>query len=162
METLHIHGIRSFAVNTLWFLKSVFVCGLLGFVAFKLQGKRVLWVTFSLLLSQVTLVWNVFIMYPCFFFGIGVFSYLSEIMRFKGWALTISGLLFVASSLYVAFTPDFWVRNQGICEALFSGTLSLTENALFLLEVIFKRYFQLFIGLSGSLFFYHPFLLVVH
>ena len=150
---IHIHGIRSFAVNTLWFLKSVFVCGFLGFVAFKPQGKRVLWVTFSLLLSQVTLVWNVFIMYPCFLFGIGVFSYLSEIMRFMGWVLTISGLLFVASSLYVAFTPDFWVRNQGIREALFSGTLSLTENALFLLEVVFKRYFQLFIGLSGSMFF---------
>lgn len=143
----------SFAINSLWFLKSVFVCGLLGYVAFKPHGNRVLWIAFSLLLSQVTLVWNVFIMYPCFLFGIGVYSYLSDVMRFKRWVLVISGLLFVVSSLYVAFTPDFWVRDQGIREALFSGTLSLTGNMFFLLEVIFKRYFQLFIGLSGSMFF---------
>lgn len=157
---LQIHAIKLFAINSLWFLKSVFVCGILGFIAFKPQRNRVMWVVFTLLLSQVILIWNVFIMYPCFLYGICIFKYLSWISKYKCSVLVISGLLFVVFSVYVSLSPDFWVRDQGIREALFSGTLSLKDNALFLMEVVLKRYFQLFIGLLGSLFFITLFFLL--
>lgn len=157
---LQIYTIKSFAINSLWFLKSVFVCGILGFIAFKSQRNRVMWVVLTLLLSQVILIWNVFIMYPCFLFGICIFKYLSWILKYKCLVLVISGLLFMVFSLYVSFSPNFWVRDQGIREALFSGTLSLMDNALFLMKVILKRYFQLFIGLLGSSFFITLFFLL--
>ena len=35
------------------------------------------------------------------------------------------GVVIMVFSLYVSFSPNFWVRDQGIREALFSGTLSL-------------------------------------
>ena len=76
--------------------------------------------------------------------------------------LVISGLLFMVFSLYVSFSPNFWVRDQGIREALFSGTLSLMDNALFLMKVILKRYFQLFIGLARIVFFYHAIFSIVY
>ena len=129
---LQIYTIKSFAINSLWFLKSVFVCGVLGFIAFKPQRNRIMWVVITLILSQVILIWNVFIMYPCFLFGIYIFKYLSWILEYKCLVLVISGVSFMVFSLYVSFSPDFWVRDQGIREALFSGTLSLMDNALFL------------------------------
>lgn len=99
-------------------------------------------------------------MYPCFLFGICIFKYLSWILKYKCLVLVISGLLFMVFSLYVSFSPNFGVRDQGIREALFSGTLSLMDNALFLMKVILKRYFQLFIGLLGSSFFITLFFLL--
>lgn len=146
-------SLQSFVVNSLWFLKSVFVCGVLGLIAFKPQRHRIRWILVSLILSQCCLIWNVFIMYPCFLFGILIFRYISWIINHKVWVLCLFGFIFFGLSLYVSVTPDFWILNRGIRSALFSGELTVRESFVFLAEVVFKRYIQLFVGLCGSLFF---------
>lgn len=144
---------QSFAINSLWFLKSVFVCGILGLIAFKPQKYRIRWILFSLIISQFCLIWNVFIMYPCFLFGILIFRYISWIINHKTWILCLSGIIFFGFSLYVSFTPNFWILNKGIRAAIFSGELTVRENIVFLMEVVSKRYMQLLVGMCGSLFF---------
>lgn len=146
-------SIKSFAIDSLWFLKSAFVCGILGFWALRPHKNRIVWVFFTLLLSQMCWVWNVFMMYPCFLLGMCIFSYLSWIVKHKRTILFISGLCFFSCSLYLSFTPDFWILNKGIRAMLFSGVYSLQESLGIIIEVMLKRYIQLFVGLCGSLFF---------
>ena len=128
---LQIYTIKSFAINSLWFLKSVFVCGILGFIAFKSQRNRVMWVVLTLLLSQVILIWNVFIMYPCFLFGICIFKYLSWILKYKCLVLVISGLLLWYFLYMYLFHLIFGLGIRVSEKLLFSGTLSLMVMLFF-------------------------------
>lgn len=153
-------SLQSFVVNSLWFLKSVFVCGVLGLIAFKPQRHRIRWILVSLILSQFCLIWNVFIMYPCFLLGILIFNNLAWLVKYKWIVISLSGMIFFTLSLYISFRPDFWIFNKGIRAAFFSGELTLSNGIPLLIEVILKRYIQLFIGLCSSLFFILLFLVL--
>lgn len=140
---------RSVFVNSLWFLKSAFICSLLGYFGIHHKSHFKEWIIASLIISQFILIYNVFIMYPCFVLGILIRKYFNSILRYLKYIAIISGVVFLIGSLHLSFDKTFWLQNLGIREALFAGDMDIS----FLGEVIVKRYIQLFIGLAGSIFF---------
>lgn len=136
-------------LNAIWFLKSAFVCCVLGFIGIHHNTHRPLWLFFSLIISQFILIWNVFIMYPCFVVGLLLFKYHSWLVRNLKEIALFSGFIFWTGSIYLSIDKSFWLHNLGIREALFNGNI----DVVFLCHVVFRRYFQLMIGISGSLWF---------
>lgn len=137
--------------ESLWFLKCLFACGLLGLVAFKPQSHRKCWVTLSLLISQFIPFWNISVMYPCFVFGMVITRYLDVFLKHKTLTLGISGIVFVILSLYMAFTPSFWIMTRGVKAALFNGELLTIENLSLIGSILFRNYGQIISGVSGSM-----------
>lgn len=66
--------LKNVLINDLWFLKSLFVCCLLGFVAYSGKKHRVIKVLVTIFISQIFWMWNVFTMYPCFLCGACIYS----------------------------------------------------------------------------------------
>ncbi|MDE6642650.1 MAG: acyltransferase family protein [Muribaculaceae bacterium] len=147
-----IRGIGELFFNSLWFLKSLFVCGLLGLLGFKMKGNRILWVILSFLISQVILIWNVYTMYPCFLFGVICANKMRDIKAKAKSISIVTGILFFIFSLWAANSSEFWVRGLGIKQMLLSGELSLTQSTHFLLTLVIKRYGQILLGCLGTLF----------
>ena len=146
--------------NALWFLKSLFICGLLSLLAFKPKKYRIGLIVLSLIISQIILVWNVFTMYPCFLFGLLCSNKISLIRQQSKQLAIITGISFLFLSVWAANSPGFWVRNMGIRQMLFSGGMSVTENISFILTIVIKRYGQVLLGCLGSLFFISLFELI--
>lgn len=142
-------GFKSLFIDSLWFLKSLFICGILALLGFKPKGNRIVWVVLSLMISQVCMVWNVFIMYPCFLWGILLAKKFSYIHQHLVKVSVISGVIFFLSSIAISITPGFWIRNAGIRQLLLNGNL---EYDLFI-DVVLRRYIQLIIGIFGATFF---------
>ena len=138
---------RSVFVNSLWFLKSAFICSLLGYFGIHHKSHFKEWIIASLIISQFILIYNVFIMYPCFVLGILICKYFNSILRYLKGIVIISGVVFLGGSVYLSLDKSFWIQNFGIREMLFAGDLTFS----LLCEVICKRYIQLFVGLAGSI-----------
>lgn len=146
-------SIKSIMINSLWFLKSLFICCILGYIAFKPSKHRIKCIIFSIILSQVCLIWNVYVMYPCFLFGILIHKYITELIKYKRLIIFVCGGLFFVLSIYISFTPEMWILNKGIRLTIFSGELSIWEKVQLLTIVMIKKYILLFIGIIGSIFF---------
>lgn len=151
-------SIANVFVNSLWFLKSLFVCGILALIGFKHKRHIVLWIFLSFLLSQIFLIWNVFTMYPCFLFGIFCGRKIDWLTEKRLIIMVLSGIPFIILSIVAANSPDFWARNMGIRATLFSGEVSIYDNLFFLGTVIAKRYCQILLGCLGCTFFFSLFL----
>lgn len=146
--------------NSLWFLKSLFICGLLALIGFKIPGNRLFWVFSSLIISQFLLVWNVFVMYPCFLFGVLCSRQMSYIHSHLKQFVIVTGIAFLLLSIWAANSPEFWMRNLDIRKQLIEGSLSLTQQVSFVLLIVVKRYSQVLLGCLGTLFFISLFKLV--
>lgn len=140
LEDIQFISIKSLLINSLWFLKSVFICGILGYIAFKPKRHRIIWIILSILLSQFCLIWNIFSMYPCFLLGILIHKYSTEFFKYKQLIILICGCLFLGLSIYVSFNPNMWILNKGIRAALFSGELSILNSLELIIKVIIKKY----------------------
>lgn len=145
--------LKTTLINDLWFLKSLFICCLLGYLAYKKKGNRVLYIILSLLFSQICLMWNVFIMFPCFLCGMFIYKYFNCLLNHLKLVLWISGFFFLISSLYLFFSPEYWITGKGIRQALFSGSMSIESSFLFLLDIVGRRYFNMIVGIMASVFF---------
>ncbi len=156
----NFNEIKNFIINSLWFLKSLFICGLLALIGFKIKGNRIFWIVASFVISQLFLVWEVFKMYPCFLFGILCARTMKHITKWSKPIALITGLFFIALSVLAAHSSSFWMRNLGIRELLFNGGLSITNNLDFLIALITKRYAQVLLGCIGALFFISLFILL--
>lgn len=145
--------LKNVLINDLWFLKSLFVCCLLGFVAYSGKKHRVIKILVTIFISQIFWMWNVFTMYPCFLCGACIYIYWDFLMKNAKWILAIFGLFFIATSFYLSYTPDFWVVGQGIRHALLSGEMPVESRLGILLDIVGRRYFTMMIGISASVFF---------
>lgn len=145
--------LKTTLINDLWFLKSLFICCLLGYLAYKKKGNRVLYIILSLLFSQVCLMWNVFIMFPCLLCGMFIYKYFNCLLNHLKLVLWISGVFLLISSLYLSFSPEYWITGKGIRQALFSGSMSIESSFLFLLDIVGRRYFNMIVGIMASVFF---------
>lgn len=147
--------LKGVLINDLWFLKSLFICSILGCLAYgngRLKNRFVR-IALTLLISQVCLIWNVFVMYPCFLCGILIAKYLNALLHHVKFVLWISGSLFFVLSIYLAVSPDFWIVGTGIRQALFHGSLSIESSLGFLLDIVGRRYLVMFVGIMASVFF---------
>lgn len=147
--------LKGVLINDLWFLKSLFICSILGCLAYGNGSlkKRFARIVLTLLISQACLIWNVFVMYPCFLCGIYIAKYLDILLRHTKAVLWISGSLFFVLSIYLAVSPDFWIVGTGIRQALFHGSLSIESSLGFLLDIVGRRYLAMFVGIMASVFF---------
>lgn len=152
-NTWSLSMLKATLINDLWFLKSLFICSLLGYLAYKKKGNRALYIILSLLISQICLLWNVFIMFPCFLCGMFIYKYFNCLLNNLKVVLWISGTFFLILSLYLSFSPEYWITGKGIRQALFSGLMSIESNFLFLLDIVGRRYLNMIVGIAASVFF---------
>lgn len=139
--------------NSLWFLKSLFICGILALIGFKPNRNRVFWIIVSFILSQILLVWNVSTMYPCFLFGILCSKNMERLLRNSKTIAIISGIMFFGLSIIAANSPSFWMRDLGIRAMLIDGQMSISDMFTLILSVALRRYAQVLLGCIGALFF---------
>ncbi len=145
--------LKNVLINDLWFLKSLFICCLLGFIAYNGKNHRVIKVLVTIFISQIFWMWNVFTMYPCFLCGACIYIYWDFLMKNAKWILAIFGLFFITTSFYISYTPDFWIVGQGIRRALLSDEMPVESRLNILLDIVGRRYFTMIIGISASVFF---------
>lgn len=152
-EKMGAKDIGGLLFNALWFLKSLFVCGLLALIGFKPKGNRILWVVISVLLSQIVIVWNVFTMYPCFLLGILCAKKMKWLKQYSKIIAIVSGIIFLVMSIIAANSPSFWMRDLGIRAMLFNGNMSISKSSHLLVSIALVRYTQVFMGCMGAVFF---------
>ena len=138
--------------GSLWFLKCLFICGILGLIAFRPIYHRKAWLLFSLVISQFIPYWNICVMYPCFVSGMLITHYLDILIKFKKITLWISGLLFISISTIIVLNPSFWITTSGIKNALLRGEIFSLEYLPIVSGILLRNYGQMISGISGSLF----------
>lgn len=135
-----------YLIGGLWFLKSLFICAVLYYVATMFKMKN-LAIIISLIISQGINFVNVSWMYPCFLFGTMLRGLLPGFRKYRTIILPLSGFLFLI--LFFLFESDL-VRIPQLGETLkhfFQGDFSKSN------ELILKRVYRLLAGISGSMFF---------
>lgn len=141
-------SLQSFVENWiygLWFLKSAFVCCLLGYFSFSYGNKVVAvgGVLITLCISQLIYIPTLQLayMYPCFVAGgllmrIDLDSRFQYVIMWTSLVIFLTTLMFLDSSIYTESTGTF--------NSEFEGTI-------FHMEAL--RFYRIIMGISGSLFF---------
>lgn len=129
--------------NGLWFLKSLFICGLLGYMAMKMPGKRWVWVTSTIVVSQAILIWSVSIMYPCFLLGIMIFRNFDWFKSNWKFVISISTVIFLAVLIPLLFNSVFWkICSSSILKAATSQDVIL---------ILLCRFLKMLTGMLASI-----------
>ncbi|MCM1522724.1 MAG: acyltransferase family protein [Muribaculaceae bacterium] len=128
-----------------WFLKSAFVCCFLYFIANRIFRRNPWAIVVSLMVSQLISMFQVYLMYPCFLFGLFIHENINLIKRYSGQIALWSGVVFIMSltiwdaSFWQVPKPDELMENMPTQAEL---SIYLTKNA-----------FRIVLGLVGTLFF---------
>ncbi|MCM1352544.1 MAG: acyltransferase family protein [Alistipes senegalensis] len=113
---------------SIWFLKSAFVCAMLGYLGFSHKRNKIGWILFSLACSQLVIYWDVFIMYPCFVFGILIRRYFFRILEHWKIILCFVGTVFLVASIYISVcNQSVWMFNQNIKKMLINDALDRSK-----------------------------------
>lgn len=87
-----------------------------------------------------------------FLCGMFIYKYFNCLLNNLKVVLWISGTFFLILSLYLSFSPEYWITGKGIRQALFSGLMSIESNFLFLLDIVGRRYLNMIVGIAASVF----------
>ncbi len=136
----------SMLVNGLWFLKSLFCCSILGFVAFRCYRQKWKGVVLTLLVSALFVKWSVNVMYPCFLFGILIKTHFEWIRRNMLKVFWISGAIFIPTSIMASLFSNIWKFRV-------EPFMSTPMDIHYTFVILGCRYLTMFIGLIGSVFF---------
>lgn len=133
----------SVLTNGLWFLKSLFICGLLGYMAMKMSGKRWVWVTLTIIVSQFFQKWSVPNMYPCFLLGIMIFRKQDWFKSNWKFVTATSTIIFLAVLIPLLFDSTYWET----CSSSISKAATFQDVIIILL----CRDLTMFIGMLASI-----------
>lgn len=138
---------REYYIYGIWFLKSLFLCSLLYYVATRFKRFRMVAFLVSLLLSQIIPYFNLPTMYPPFLLGAVIREFWPWFKKNSGWLMTLSGGVFVIMLLYLDGGDFVSVPTMKAIKGALKGDFSdLTSLASI-------RYFRIAIGFAGILFF---------
>lgn len=114
-----------------WFLKSVFICGILGYIAMRSSGN--LWILITIIISQLIRIWSVPTMYPCFLLGILIYKKLHWFNSNWKAVTSISTVLFLIISIPISLSPSFWkIHSSSLfgAESFYRGMLVMGSRFL--------------------------------
>lgn len=140
---IDISVLISVLMNGLWFLKSLFICGIWGYMAMKMSGKRWVWVTLTIIVSQFIQKWSVPNMYLCFLLGIMIFRKLDWFKTNWKLVTATSTVIFLAVLIPLLFNSTFWET----CSSSILKAATFQDVILILL----CRYLTMFIGMLASI-----------
>lgn len=100
-------GIKSILIQGLWFFKALFICGVLGYIAFRAAGNRWVWLIATLVLSQLLQIWMIPIMYPCFLLGILISLYRNWFVDKWKPIVLLTAVIFLLISIPISLMPSF-------------------------------------------------------
>lgn len=133
----------------LWFLKSAFICCLIGYVPFVLmRDKMLMGGGITLILSQLIPQMCVSFMYPCFFFGGLIFYNLNFFTKHIKIILVISGIGFIAGNCFL--DSPMYAR---LIESFNSIKYLLNDKGMSFYEITLLRAYRLSMGMCGAVFF---------
>lgn len=132
--------------QNLWFLKSLFFCGIIYFLCTLSRHSTALFVI-TLLLSQLFLEYSINRMYPCFLFGVFLHSRIDWFQRNYKAILISSGIMFIVMLLFFDSNLLDIPKRGAIVEYTSQGNLTIMG------EYIYKIMYRHLIGLAGSIFF---------
>lgn len=143
LSHITLFGIMSdfYWYSDFWFLKSCFICYCLAYFGAKTKLKTWLWVTITLLLSQLIPVFQIPFMYPSFLMGMMLKNskcIMDSLIKYKYILFT----LFILMTCY--WTKDVWIRSHGI-------SVLLNSSGTQFVGLLLLRLFRLMIGLFGAL-----------
>ena len=123
-----------------WFLKSCFVCYCLAYLGTKTKLNKWIWITITLLLSQLIPVFQIPFMYPSFLIGMLLKdskTLMNSLMKYK----YVVCVIFIIMTLF--WTKEAWIGSHGM--SLLKGSEAQIVDFLLL------RLFRLIIGIFGAL-----------
>ena len=127
----------------LWFLKSLFVCCMLGYFVYAPGRMWLRWTMLVLTLAVSQLIGLSTWMYPCFLAGGAVCILRGQMLRHLWWVLGVSGVLFAATLCF------FDAETMQVADDHFSRKLIFTEPG----AVALYRLQRDVTGIAGGLFF---------
>lgn len=139
-DNLRLLTLVSVIKGGLWFLKAVFLCGILGYIAMKSHGKK--WLFITIIISQFFQMWSVSTMYPCFLLGILIYKNLNWFRTNWKVVALICTILFFIISIPISYCPLFW--------EIRSSSLLQTESFHGIMLIQGCRYLTMFTGMLAS------------
>ncbi len=138
---------REYYVFGIWFLKSLFVCSLLYYVATRFTKFKLFALLLSLLFSQIVPYFTIPTMYPAFLFGAVLRQLWPWFKRNSGWLIVLSGVLFVVLASLIDEGDFASVKTSSAIKNFIHG------DSAMLTELASIRYYRIAVGLAGTLFF---------
>lgn len=126
---------KGMIANNLWFLKSAFICCLIYSVSFKLNKFKTPYIIITIILSQAFPIYQLYLMYPCFLYGVLLKSYYTQYQKHDKSIAIISGLLF--GILLLHWDASNWYHG----------------NSIPLITKLYNRFYRIIIGITGTTFF---------
>ncbi len=137
-------GIKLY-LYSFWFLKSAFLCCILFYFANKYFKHKIVGIIFTLLLSQIIGIFQLYIMYPCFIFGTFINQNIDKIKAQSKILIFFFGTIFILFLLF--WDASFWDIPQKI---IIIKSLPDTTAAY---SYIYKISYRIIIGFVGTIFF---------
>jgi fucose 4-O-acetylase-like acetyltransferase len=137
-------------VDNFWFLKSLFVCYLIGWLFFRIKGLNLRYSTIlgggiALVISLLVVKYDVSRMFPCFMMGMLINHFNLPKSNKKQELLLASGFLFIILSFYWSNHHELWTGPYTLLQYICGeGTFS---------AILFNYVYKIAIGVSGSIMF---------
>lgn len=131
-----------FGMGAYWFLKACFLCYVFAYIALRFPNRGI-GIVFTLILSQFTPWYNMWLMYPCFLIGIALKSKqrLLNVLHFYGsYLLLFLCLLFFWNESYLKYS-----KGLGL------GLLNYIYGTEEILIVLHYGLYKFLVGILGSL-----------
>ena len=143
-QQFSISGLLSdyYWLSDFWFLKSCFICYVLGYIGLKSAKRRQYMLPITLIASQFISPFFVSFMYPCFVLGIVLHKRPSYFNMIRRNSLTFSVLFLL---MIILWDKQMWVKSHGIPSGILDAGIDTW------LEILCARIFRLFIGIVGSM-----------
>jgi len=138
---------REYYVFGIWFLKSLFICSLLYYVASRFTKFRLFAFILSLVFSQIVPYFFMPTMYPAFLFGIVLRKQWPWFKRNSSWIVLLSGVVFVVLELFIEDVDYVFVKTSVAINNFIHG------DSAMLIDLVSTRYYRIAVGLAGAVFF---------
>lgn len=137
--------------ESLWFVKSLFICGILGFISLYPGENRILRICTICFISQFIVFWNVYSMFPCFLLGCLLKKKFKIVLN--NWEIIsiTSSVIFIILSIYVSQNHELWSLGEGMREKVLASHFSINTFNI-ALDFYIKKGFITLIGMFASVF----------
>lgn len=136
--------IAGFWIDSLWFLKSAFICMVIFRIVMLPRRHGWLWLLLSVIAVQPIDYCDLWQMYPCFVTGWILRNYFDSVRPMSGWILSITAIVFVGMLLF--FGPEYFSAGG-------PGSYIADEIAANMKAVIWISCYKMIIGIVGAVFF---------